>query len=357
MKKFIFNNSFSNFYIFFLVTFTLISIPKAYLQEINSIDTQSIKNHKRKSAQIFWKKKDNINEGGKIIWNKLDKKLEKKLLFFNNENLKEKNSINSLNRSIVINNQIGPDISWLVPPGFMWTKKYSFDGSIRGFNRREEGESFFKINDGDAVGQFYLKILNNKNSTFGLNLGMRSVTPGGYKTAKSPIGDGLSAGFRYDKSLSSTSGLAIGAEQLLHFDEMTDTGRDIYVTLSKGWFNKNNNNGFPLNTATIGIGTGKLAEGNIKGLCSGILGGSGTELVKRPLCWAPIFSLSRVYNKNFSTFFEYNSKFFILGTSISPLKETAIRGTFGIILSDHIDNYKMHEFQELRWVFRLNYGF
>ena len=115
---------------------------------------------------------------------------------------------------------------------------------------------------------------------------------------------------------------------------------------------------FPLRVYTLGLGTGKMAEGNVKGLCSNLFWGSGTEILhQRRLCWAPVFSISSVYNKNFSTFFEYNSKFFLLGTSIVPFSERPFRGTFAVQLSDHIDNYKLNSFDELKWVFRLSYGF
>ena len=64
--------------------------------------------------------------------------------------------ISSFNRSIVLNNSIvGPDISWLVPPGFKWNNKYKFDTSLRGHSRRKKGEQFLGWNRGDAVGQFY----------------------------------------------------------------------------------------------------------------------------------------------------------------------------------------------------------
>tara|TARA_S200000501_G_scaffold374226_1_gene423251 strand:+ start:1220 stop:1408 length:189 start_codon:yes stop_codon:yes gene_type:complete len=53
--------------------------------------------------------------------------------------------------------------------------------------------------------------------------------PGG----KSVKGEGLFLGFRYDKELLSRPGKAIGAEQIVHFDHKTDTGRDIYLTFSK----------------------------------------------------------------------------------------------------------------------------
>ena len=101
-----------------------------------------------------------------------------------------------------------------------------------------------------------------------------------------------------------------------------------------------------------------MAVGTIRGLCSNSLNGSGTETeTVRNLCWAPVFSLAKVYNEKFSTFFEYNSKWFILGSSIIPFNEIPLRGTFAIQLSDHIDNYKLNNFDELKWVFRLSFGF
>jgi hypothetical protein len=166
-------------------------------------------------------------------------------------------------------------------------------------------------------------------------------------------------GFRYDRELSSTSGMAIGAEQLIHLDNKTDTGRDLYVTFSKGWWkNKDSNYPFPLYTATAGLATGKMAEGTLYGLCSNLFGGSGTETrAQRPLCWAPVFSLAKVFNESFSTFFEYNSFWFLLGTSYVPFKSIPLRGTFAVQISDHINNYEVNNFENLKWVFRLSLGF
>ena len=172
------------------------------------------------------------------------------------------------------------------------------------------------------------------------------------------IGESQSLGFRIDRKISPTEGFSFGAEQLLHFDGLTDTGRNIYLTLSKALWSNNETGQFPLDIYTFGVATGRMAEGNIKFLCSDLLGGSGTEVLhQRSLCWAPVFSISRVFNKKFSTFFEYNSKWFILGSSIIPFNEIPLRGTFAVQLSDHIDNYKLNSFDELKWVFRLSLGF
>ena len=61
--------------------------------------------------------------------------------------------------------------------------------------------------------------------------------------------------------------------------------------------------------------------------------------------------------KTTSLIFEHNSKWFLLGTSIIPFNEIPLRGTFAVQLSDHIDNYKLNNLEELKWVFRLSLGF
>ena len=271
--------------------------------------------------------------------------------------------ISSFNRSIVFNDSIvGPDTSWLVPLGFKWNNKYRFDTSTIGhsgrFEKGRNGKSFWGWNSGDAVGIFHYQFLNNEKTSFGLNYGIRSVYTGSAAGGTTAIGEGQSLGFRIDREISPTEGFSFGAEQLLHFDGKTDTGRNIYLTISKAIWSDNETGQFPLDIYTVGVATGRMAEGNIKFLCSDLLGGSGTEVnYQRSLCWAPVFSVSRVFNKKFSTFFEYNSKWFLLGSSIIPLNKVPLRGTFAVQLSDHIDNYKLNNFEELKWVFRLSLGF
>ncbi len=101
-----------------------------------------------------------------------------------------------------------------------------------------------------------------------------------------------------------------------------------------------------------------MAVGTIRPLCSNMLGGSGTEVsTYRSLCWSPVFSLARVWNQKLSTYFEYNSRFFILGSSVAPIQKIPIRGNFALILSDHVDNYKLHDTSEMNWVFNISFGF
>ena len=345
-----------------ILTF-LILLPYFFQKQLLS-DVNSIKLNEQK-IDIKWNRlKGEKKYKNEVIWEKIK---NNKDIFLPTKNVEEyqdlfKNDyedISSFNRSIVLNNSlVGPDISWLVPPGFKWNNKYKFDASVRGHSRRKKGEKFFGWNNGDAVGQFYYQFLHNKKTSFGINAGIRSVYSGSAAGGSSYIGEGQSLGFRIDRKISETEGLSFGAEQLLHFDGLTDTGRDIYFTLSKALWRNNKTGQFPLDIYTFGLATGKMAEGNIKFLCSDLFGGSGTEVLhQRSLCWSPVFSISRVFNENFSTFFEYNSKWFLLGSSIIPFNEIPLRGTFAVQLSDHIDNYKLNSFDELKWVFRLSLGF
>ena len=176
---------------------------------------------------------------------------------------------------------------------------------------------------------------------------------------ESVLGDGLSAGFRWDYALSSKSGIAFGAEQLIHMDDKTDTGRNIYLTASKGWWSSEYEGTgiFPLYIATAGVGTGRMAVGNIRGLCSNFLE-DGTDINRYGrLCWAPVFSLAAVLSEKYSTFFEFNGRFFLLGSSYAPFQNIPVRGSVALILSDHIDNYKFHNSSEMNWVFNISLGF
>ena len=49
------------------------------------------------------------------------------------------------------------------------------------------------------------------------------------------IDDGLSSGFRIARSIGETGGIAFGAE-LIQWDDQTDTGRNLYLMASKGWW-------------------------------------------------------------------------------------------------------------------------
>lgn len=324
------------------------------------------------SHSISWEKIKTKQKIKKTNWQKIsDEEISntKKILNYLENTRVKPTKISIINRSLVFDNErIGPDISWVVPPGFRWNINYKFDITTRGHNSAMDWEKnrnlgiygnrkIFGWNKGDAVALISYQFLHFDKSSFGFNLGVRSLDQSNGGTS---IGEGLSGGFRTDYELSETSGIAFGAEQFLHFDKFTDTGRNIYLTASKGWWSdKYNGVGiFPLYIATGGFGTGRLAVGNVKGLCSDAFGGDGIENDKfGRLCWAPIFSLAAVWDEQFSTFLEYNSRLFILANSYAPFQDVPLRATLGLILSDYDDDYKLDGFSEINWIFNISLGF
>ena len=362
LKYLIIKNKFN-----FFIILIFFNSAEANLSNFKEERKDDINTYKTKIAEGNWELNDSI-KNSLVEWNYLSEdETEDMISIFNKDeydNSRKETKLNSLNRSIVFNNDIvGPDISWIIPPGFSWNKKYKFDMNARGHNTQipdPPNKTFFGWNDGDAVGLISYQFLNLPQSSLGINIGVRSLYQGsGASGGQSPLGDGISLGFRWDHELSSDAGFAFGAEQLVHLDNITDTGRNIYLTASKGWWSsKYEGTGiYPLYVATGGIATGRMAVGNVKRLCTDLLEDGIDINAHGRLCWAPVFSLAGVWNEKTSTFFEYNGRFFLIGTSFVPSQKVPLRGSFALILSDHIDNYKVHDASEMNWVFNLSLGF
>ena len=272
-------------------------------------------------------------------------------------------ALESMNRSIAFSDgTVGPDIGFLVPPGFRWTPDYIFESSVRGWSRRAEGQEFVAWNGGDAVGQFYLQPFHGERWSFGANLGIRSLYQGSRAAGGgTSVGEGVSAGFRFDYSFTDTLGIAIGAEQLIHFDNFTDTGRDIYLVASKGWWLGDEAGDFPLLTATAGIGTGYLGRNpSLQFGCSDSLGGAGISTTQYfPLCWGPIASSALVLSPKISLFGEFNNFAFVTGASTAPFERLPLRATWGVTLAQDFgggsEDYRF-EPEKARWFFRVSLG-
>jgi len=272
--------------------------------------------------------------------------------------------LESMNRSIAFSDgRVGPDIGFLVPPGFRWTPDYILDNSIRGWSRRAAGEEFLAWNNGDAVGQFYLQPFHGDRWSFGANLGIRSITNNPNNISQSETGEGVSAGLRVDYALSDTAGIALGAEQLVHFDDKTDTGRDIYLVASKGWWIGRKAGDFPLVTATAGIGSGYLGRNpNLQFGCTNIIDAGIAEVDNEtfyPLCWGPIAAGAIVLSPKLSLFAEYNNFSFVTGASIAPFERVPLRATWGATLAQDFgggpESYQF-ENDKTRWFFRVSLG-
>jgi hypothetical protein len=264
-------------------------------------------------------------------------------------------ALQALNRSIAFDDRTpGPDLAWKVPQGFRWSEQWFLDFSVAGANTRPPNSSFWAWNNGDAVADLHVRVYQQQNWSFGINATFRSVyqgtNPAGGTTA---IGDGFASGFRLDYALSKTAGLAIGAEQLIQYDSNNDSGRNLYLVGSNGWWLGGRAGQFPLLVATAGIGTGRLGDNpSLQFACVNSVNASIDATKPNPLCWSPIGSAALVFNSAFSLFSEYNSQDWLAGLSLNANNDFPLRLTWGVLLGNKGTNYTYVGNEQLRWFFR-----
>jgi len=268
-------------------------------------------------------------------------------------------ALQSLNRSLAFGDgSPGPDLAWKVPQGFRWSEQWFLDVSVAGANTRPPNSQFFAWNNGDGVGDIHVRVFQQERWTFGLNASLRSVYQGSNAAGgTTAIGDGFATGFRFDYALSQSSGIAIGAEQLIQYDSNNDSGRNLYLVGSKGWWLGGRGGKFPLLVGTAGVGTGRLGDNkNLQFGCINQVNASIDVSKSYPLCWSPIASASILLNQYWSILSEYNSQDVLAGISVSGNDGFPIRLTWGVLLGNAGTNYNYVGDSGLRWFFRGSIG-
>jgi len=265
--------------------------------------------------------------------------------------------LQALNRSIAFGDGlVGPDIGWKVPNGFRWSQRWFADTSIIGRSRRSDGEPFLGWNDGDAVAQIHANLLQSGNWSFGVNTSFRSVYQGDSAAGGSTeVGEGISSGFRLATNIGKTGGIAFGGEQIVQWDDKTDTGRNFYLMATKGWWLGSHGADYPLLIANGGFGTGRFVYDDLKFACiNNVQNRSASYSIDNDLCWSPIGTISLTINEWWGVFTEYNSGDGFLGASINLAGGIPLRTTWGV---KFVNNDEIEEFEKMTWVFRISLGF
>jgi hypothetical protein len=268
-------------------------------------------------------------------------------------------ALQSLNRSIAFDDgSPGPDLAWKVPQGFRWSEQWFLDFSVAGANTRPPNSSFWAWNNGDAVADLHVRVFQQQNWSFGVNANFRSVYQGSNAAGgTTAVGDGFATGFRLDYALSKTAGFAFGAEQLIQYDSNNDSGRNLYLVGSNGWWLGGRAGQFPLLVATAGIGTGRLGDNkSLQFGCNDQINASTDVTQSLPLCWSPIGSAAFLINHNLSIFSEYNSQDWLAGVSLSANDGFPMRLSWGVLLGNVGTNYNYVGESNLRWFFRASIG-
>ena len=273
--------------------------------------------------------------------------------------------IQALDRSIAFRDGfVGPDFSLHIPNGFRWSERWTGSASLRRQNWRRNTESSYQLNGGEIDYIVHANILQTSNWSFGLNTSVRSANYAQSGTDRYfEFGDGISSGFRIAKSLGDTAGIAFGGEQVVQWDNKTNTGRNLYLMISKGWWLSNQGNDYPLLIANGGLGTGSYANSDINATWTNplrfacfenVANRRRTLSVDNDLCWSPIGSVSIIFNDYLSSFIEYRSGTASVAGSISLTDGIPIRLTWGV---DFVQLNQIAEPDKLRWFFRTSIGF
>ncbi|WP_156777537.1 hypothetical protein [Synechococcus sp. RS9916] len=275
--------------------------------------------------------------------------------------------IQALNRSVAFGDGlVGPDISLRIPNGFRWSQRWFGDVSILGYdyqNGRNPGDPFIPARDSgdlDGWGIIHANILQTTNWSVALNTSFRSLQnnpdiPGG----STGIEDGVSSGFRIARAIGDTGGIAFGGEQVIQWDDNTDTGRNLYLMASNGWWLGDNGKDYPLFIANGGLGTGRFASLTDKDepfnfTCTPVESNRKVGKVDENLCWGPIGSVSLVFDEWWGTFVEYAIGRATLGISANLTGGIPLRVTAGVHFAE---NDEIVSFDELRWITQFSIGF
>ena len=272
--------------------------------------------------------------------------------------------IQALNRSVAFGDGlVGPDIGWYVPNGFRWSERWFADASIQGQSRRRNDGPFLAWNDGDAVAILHANVLQTERWSVGLNTSFRSVYQGDQAAGgATQVGEGIASGFRIAKAMGDTAGIAFGGEQVLQWDDKTDTGRNLYLMASKGWWLGNNGQDYPLLIANGGFGTGRLANQSINtwtnplrfACLEGMENRTGSFAVDNDLCWSPIGTISMVMDEWWGMFVEYRSGTAQAAASVNLTGGLPLRLTWGV---NFAEKNEIQDWDDLTWVFRASFGF
>jgi len=269
-------------------------------------------------------------------------------------------ALQALNRSIAFGDgSVGPDIGWRVPSGLRWSRRWFGDATLQAISRRKEDDkNWFSIGSGDGEWIAHANVLQTKNWSLGLNHSFRSVQ-NNRNIAGGSTGpeDGMSTGFRIARAIGDTGGISFGAEQLIQWDDKTDTGRNLYVMATKGWWLGDQGKDYPLIIANGGFGTGKLSyDQPLRLACIYNVepGREGNFIRDKDLCWSPIGSIAIVFNEAFGLFTEYSGTTTSVNASLNLTSGIPIRLTGGLSFAD---SRGLRDFYRYRWTLGASIGF
>jgi len=244
--------------------------------------------------------------------------------------------VRGLARDLTVNGRVYPAAVFQVPNGFAQDQRLW--GSVTGVGiSRTRPCSNDTLDCADA--QMYVDVapLRVGPASLALQWGVQSLSS---RNSGTPAFSGQHLGFRAAVNLGPQTGLAIGGEQVVQFDDKIDLGRDFYAVLSQAVPLAAGERP-PLLVATAGVGSdlygykgngwlGRTSCGGSRAITSNTYP-SGSDCT-----WGPIGSLGLFLNDRISVGAEWFGYGFTAGVAVKPFGDWPL--TLSVLATDFLGN-------------------
>jgi len=248
-------------------------------------------------------------------------------------------------RRIILDNQVLPASSFYLPNSFVSNGEHRFYGFLHGISRvrRKTSRAGCEPDCSDAMAYAEVDLWKKANQSFSLQYSLHSLSGRNGGTA---VGEGQSMGFKYARTLSSTSAFSFSGEHILQLDDTVDLGRNYFLGYSKfsagNLFGTLPGIGYVFN---VGLGTGLYSlYGNDLISTSSVLTSPYFSNDKRvfseddnKLNWGVVGSVAYYFNSKVALGAEYSGFGFGVGMSLKPFRNLPLTTTG--YLYDVIDNF------------------
>jgi hypothetical protein len=244
--------------------------------------------------------------------------------------------VRGLARDVTVNGRVYPAAVFQVPNGFAQDQRLW--GSVTGVGiSRTRPCSKDTLDCADAQAYVDVTPLRVGPASLALQWGVQSLSS---RNQGTPAFSGQHLGFRAAVNLGPQTGLAIGGEQIVQFDDKIDLGRDFYAVLSQA-VPLGQGERPPLLVATAGVGSdlyGFKGNGWLgRTSCGGSRAITSTTFPSGSDCtWGPIGSVALFLNDRISIGSEWFGYGFAAGIAVKPFADWPL--TLSVLATDFLGN-------------------
>lgn len=240
-------------------------------------------------------------------------------------------------RDVTVNGRVFPTAVFQVPNGFAQDQRLWGSVTAVGISRTRPC-SKDTIDCADAQSYVDLTPLRVGPASLGMQWGVVSLSS---RNNGTQAFSGQHLGFRAAVNLSPQTGLALGGEQVVQFDDQVDLGRNFYAVLSQAVPLGTGEASSPFLLATAGIGSdlyGYKGNGWLgRSGCGGSRAITSTNYPRGSDCtWGPIGSIAFFLNDRISLGGEWFGYGFSAGVAIKPFRDWPM--TLSVFATDFLGN-------------------